>query len=560
MKKIFGLVIIIFSILVFPIESLAVDYSIDNSQIDAYLQPDGNVMVTEKHTYQFEGEFNGITRTLIPKKNTKIIDVTAEEKGSKLDIEQEDNLYKIHRKGENETITIEIFYTIENGVEVFSDVAQFYWPFFDESNESDYGNMNIFVHPPEKTGNVIAYGKDAAADSADTQRDGRVHFSMGQVDSGANGDIRVAYDASLFPNAPIAKDQAMKQDILADKENLEKEQAAFEHRQDLLSGMAPFVIGVFVFYLLALLVYAVKQRRAVQLEVEHQYVSAHFVPDLMMSLPATLSFMKSGLFDANVLTASLLDLVRKGYVKKEKEDTFSIIHMQTDYQHENILLDWLFYKIGDNGTFHLKNLKDYTDDESNHETYWKDFEAWKQAVKEEVKTHRLIDKQTKLRTIIGLSSIIVVPFAVLFGVHELFVSMFFAIMLFGALLIFAALFRYKTVKGAILYKQWKEFQEKYPAMNDKDWQDLHNDDQKRAFIYSIGLNDKQLDKKNEQIKEVLPQNDRYNADILSFLLIASLVQNQFEDSHTVSAATTSSGGSPGGGAGVGGGGGGSGAF
>ncbi|AIF45230.1 DUF2207 domain-containing protein [Virgibacillus sp. SK37] len=560
MKKLFGLAIIIFSILVFPIESLAVDYSIDNSRIDAFLQSDGSVKVTEKHTYQFDGEFNGITRTLIPKNNTEINDVTAEEKGKKLNIEREDNLYKVHRKGEDENITIEIFYTIENGVEVFSDVAQFYWPFFDESNESDYGNMNVFVHPPETTGNVIAYGEDAAADSADIQRNGTVHFSMGSVDSGENGDIRVAYDVSLFPGATITKDQPMKQEILADKESLEKEQAAFAHRQDLLSGLAPYIVGIFVIYLLVLVVYAANQRRAVQMEVAHQYVSAHFVPDLMMSLPATLSFMKSGLLDANVLTAALLDLVRKGYVKKESEDTFSVIHKQTDYQHEKILIDWLFYKIGDNGTFHLGDLKKYTDEESNHETYWKDFEAWKQAVKEEVKEHHLVDKKPKLRTIIGLSSIIVAPFAVLFGVHELFLPMFLAIMLFGALLIFAASFRVKTVKGAILYKQWKEFQERYPTISDKDWQDLQSEEQQRAFIYSFGLNDKQLHKKNEQIKEVLPQNDRSNSDIFAFLFIASLVHNQFEDSHTVAAATTSTGGTPGGGAGVGGGGGGSGAF
>ncbi|PAE44690.1 DUF2207 domain-containing protein [Bacillus sp. 7884-1] len=115
---------------VFPHQSLAVEFSITNVKMDAYLQNNGDVKVEETHTYVFDGEFNEITREVIPKKGASISQFTATENGKNLRIEKEDDLYKIHRKGEDETITVTLHYTIKNGIEVYQDVAQFYWPFF----------------------------------------------------------------------------------------------------------------------------------------------------------------------------------------------------------------------------------------------------------------------------------------------------------------------------------------------------------------------------------------------------------------------------------------------
>ncbi|MFP3361537.1 DUF2207 domain-containing protein, partial [Planococcus sp. SIMBA_143] len=78
---------------------LAVEYSIEKTRIDAYLQENGEVHVTETHTYAFEGEFNGITRSLIPKKETAIVDVSAKEGDQALDVEQQVNEYRVYRSG-----------------------------------------------------------------------------------------------------------------------------------------------------------------------------------------------------------------------------------------------------------------------------------------------------------------------------------------------------------------------------------------------------------------------------------------------------------------------------
>lgn len=161
MKKFTGFILIaLFGVLFFPIQAFAVDFTINETNIDAYLQEDGNVQVTESHTYDFDGKFKGITRSLIPKKGTSISDFQAVENGTSLKVEIEDETYKIFRSGKNETITIELSYLINDGVEIYEDMAQFYWPFFDSNNESDYENLTVSVHPPQATNDAIAYGFD----------------------------------------------------------------------------------------------------------------------------------------------------------------------------------------------------------------------------------------------------------------------------------------------------------------------------------------------------------------------------------------------------------------
>ncbi|MBP3950154.1 DUF2207 domain-containing protein [Bacillus suaedae] len=55
-------------------------------------------------------------------------------------------------------------YLIEDGVTAYADVAEFYWPFFDDRNDSSYEQLTITVHPPEPTSGKIYYCNDGHPD------------------------------------------------------------------------------------------------------------------------------------------------------------------------------------------------------------------------------------------------------------------------------------------------------------------------------------------------------------------------------------------------------------
>ncbi|GAE93154.1 hypothetical protein JCM21714_2205 [Gracilibacillus boraciitolerans JCM 21714] len=568
MKKIAILFAFVFSIIFLPQQAFAVDFSIKNTEINAYLEENGNVQVTEQHTYQFDGEFNGITRTLIPKNHTQIKDVQAFENNHSLDVEQEKNLYKIHRSGgADEQIMIDISYTITNGVEADNELAQFYWPFFDTSNESTYQKMDIYIHPPQPSKEVLALGYDEAYETSNIGSDSIVHFDMGEIESGTKGDIRVAYDASLFSALSQIQDNTIRDEILGDKSRLEEEAAAYKNRQEILMRISPFILSAFTIYLIALFIVTRRKKNRKLWEVARSSSQSGLLPKQEMSLPATVLYMKNMSANSEFLSAALLDLVRKGgYAKRDEDNTFIITNANTDYRHESILINWLFYQIGDNGVFTLSSLEAYIENKDNHSSYQQDFQKWIQAVKEEIKQHELVDRQVGLRGITAVASLLLIPFSILLGVHSIFTWMFIAIFLCVTLLLFAIIYQPKTVEGIRISQKWKEFSSNYDNISEKEWNNWMSDQQMQAFIYALGTGNKSMQKKSEVLsKRLQPKTPAdmslQTTDIMMFVLLASTLTNKFDKANTtVSAAANSNGGVPGGGTGVGGGGGGSGAF
>ncbi|UOQ87452.1 DUF2207 domain-containing protein [Gracilibacillus salinarum] len=557
------LLTILVSMFALPQHVFAVDYSIENTEINAYLQENGDVQVTEQHTYQFDDEFNGITRALIPKEQTQIIDFQASENNTALTVEQEENLYKIYRSGSDQKISIDLSYTITNGVEVYTDLAQFYWPFFDNSNESAYLNMDIYIHPPQSTGDALALGYDEAYETSTIAPDGVVHFAMGEVPSGRNGDIRVAYDASLFA-ASTMFDGTIREEMEADQIRLAEEAAAYENRKEMLSRISPYLISGVTIYLLLLFITVWRRKQSRLLEAERSISSLLSLPNSNMSLPATILYMRNMSPKSDLLVAALLDLVRKGYVKRDGDRTFVSVDSKQDYQHESILINWLFHKIGDHGVFSLSALDTYVQDKHNHSDYHSDYQKWVQAVKKELKKHALIDKQIGLRWMTAIVGLFLIPFSIILGVHSIFTPMVFSIMLSLIFILFAMIYQPKTVEGVRIKQQWEQLHSNYSNISEQEWNDWMSDQQMQAYIYAIGTGHKAMQKKSEHLSKsftgpATTDTTSQTNDIVMLVLIASTMTQEFDKAGTIVSATTSSG-NAGGGAGVGGGGGGSGAF
>ncbi|RIW28666.1 DUF2207 domain-containing protein [Bacillus salacetis] len=564
MKNLLIMLAFVFSLLLIPVQALAVDFTIEETRIDAFLQENGDVQVKEQHTYEFDGDFNGITRTLIPKEDTDIQNVKAFEDNKPLKVDQEGNLYKIYRGGSDERITIDLSYTIQNGMDVYSDLGQFYWPFFDSGNESTYENMDIYVHPPQPTDGVYAIGYDEAEGSDSISADGIVHFALGEVDSGEKGDIRAAYDSSLFPGAVTIEGETIRGEIQDEVAAYEERLEAFNDRKDTLSKLAPFVIVIFAVYLTALLVSAWRRKRATLWEVQRQAGHHSHLPEKQMSLPATILHMKHMAADGNLLSAALLDLVRKGFVARKNENEFVVSEHTTDHPHEKVLIQWLFYKVGKDGVFTVDALDEYVEDKENQQSYHEKFTQWVEAVKTEIKQHSLVDKKAGLRWTVAISGLLLIPFTILFGVHDLLMWMFFSLLLAISLLLFALIYQPRTVEGARLKYQWNNFSSNYHSIDSERWSEWMSDDQMQAFIYAIGMNDKNMLDKNEKLAgKKSPGHDSFttsSSDLVMLMIISGTITNRFNSADQTVSAGTGGSSIPGGGSGVGGGGGGSGAF
>src|SRR5690625_4801739 len=280
-------------------------------------------------------------------------------------------MFKIYRKGNaSETVTIENHYTIENAVELYDDAGQFYWSFFDDDNPSAYENLEIVIHPPAADADAVAIGYGEAEEKEEVFPDGTVSFMFGYVSSGSSADVRAAFDESGFPQVEKRKDGRVKQEIVAEHEKREEKQQVFEERKDLLATIGPYVFGGLFILLLSLAIYAWQRKQATILEMERKFTEPFFIPDEIMSLPATISYTKGHpMVNSDVLTVALLDLVRQGFIRQEDEKTFEVINENAEHEHERHLIRWLFYKVGNDSIFTIIIIIEYTKDTEIAEYY-----------------------------------------------------------------------------------------------------------------------------------------------------------------------------------------------
>ena len=559
-KGIIGLMLIV-CVGLFPHSAWAKDFTIDEFTIDAQLQEDGNVKVTEELTYQFDGSFNGITRDLYPKKGSKIQDVQAEENGKSLNIDGTSENYKIHRKAKDERVSITLHYTIVDGVERHSDMAQFYWPFFDDRNETDFSNVTISVHPPVATDDVIAMGYDAAGVKGKVQEDGSVVFQLGDISSGENGDVRVGYDEALFSAAPVSSKDAIRSELKDEQAALVAAQKRYDKGQKLSEKMGPFIVGGAVIVLLIMLIVAIRLVKRRKVEAQKRYPEAYFVPEAEMSAPAMIRFTSPHSDGAQVQTAAFLDLLRKGYIEKVDDNLFRVVRRDTDQQHEQLLIEWLFDEFGDGETFSFENLKVLEGDElvvhEDVERFRLSQNQWESSVGEEVKRNHIKGDVKAIRFTSILTGILLIVPMIGFGIYGKPMWLFLTLVPSIALLLFGFLFNPKTVKGYGLMGQWETFRKKLPTVSEADLKDQLDDAQKRAIIYGVGTNS--LEQNN--LFTSTSRLQEYQPSIVYYYVLGSSATYYFTGASTAvaSSSSTSSGGGISGG-GVGGGGGGAGAF
>ncbi|WP_172643574.1 DUF2207 domain-containing protein [Sporosarcina sp. D27] len=563
MKRILLSVVMLVLLIVLPNPAFAEDFTINDFKIDAYLESDGNVQVKERLTYEFDGSFNGITRDLYPKEGSKISDLHAEEDGKSLKIEGNDGSYKIHRKAKDETVTIELTYTIVGGVEKYSDMAQFYWPFFDDRNETDFGNVTITVHPPEVTDDVIAMGYDAARGSEMTNEERPVVFNLGEVSAGTNADVRVGVDEALFTGAVRISDKKIRPELEKEQQSLIAAQDHYDKMHKLSGQVAPFIFGGAVLLLILIGVYAMRLQKKRREKAVLEYPEAYFVPEAIMSLPSTLRYTVPHVESTQVQTTALLDLLRKGYIERDGEDAFRVVSRDTEYEHERLLIEWLFDGFGDGQTFSYSNLEVLEGDKLSVQQEVNKYNtlqsAWEKSIREEIDKNHMKGGGKGVRVLSVMVGFLLIAPMIVFGIYGQTMWLLFLIFPSLILVLFGLLYSPKTVKGLGIQYQWDAFRKRLPEVSAADLNDQLDDEQKRAVIFGIGT--KTLDE-NKLFETNSVYERGYVPPIMYYFPIGAHAYLQLgrADSAVAASSTSSSSSTSSGGGGVGGGGGGAGAF
>ncbi|MEW8988071.1 MAG: hypothetical protein AB2401_13925, partial [Bacillus sp. (in: firmicutes)] len=324
-----------------------------------------------------------------------------------------------------------------------------------------------------------------------------------------------------------------------------------------------YALGLF-FLMITTWMRARFNRAAVKRELEQ----TSRIPKQTMSLPATIVYTNGAYYPAETMAAAMMDLVRKGAIVQIDEKTFKLSdNRKSLLKHEEMLLQFLFNKIGKNGSFSFDDLSAYTKFKNNHQKYQSSQTKWFQAVKDELKDHELYEHKKGYRWVVALSSLVLAPFLFLFPANDLLGWFAAALFLFITTIVYALTYNPKTWTGLTISEEWNHLKKQLRETQLEEWSDLSEDDKMRIYIYAIGIKAKKFmnnSKKMIESFELTNRNSYYDNDhvnMATMVYYGSTASSSFHSANDTTLSTTSgSSSSGGGGGGTGGGGGGSGAF
>ena len=595
--------ILLIIIIIFSFTNLSIyaqrSFEITDYNTQVKILENGDLQVSEIFEYNFDGDFNGMIRSLGIKGSDGLQYFKASEYSPEYkELEYTQSVdgdmvtYKIYDQSSNEIKSFLLEYQLKNVVTLYNDTAELYWKFFDQSNTSPISHIKIEIELPK--GEVAAeelkvFGHGPLSGTVYIQEDKKIRYEINSLSPGEMVEARILFPTRLIPSSykRIKENkfaEIMKEELgWAKKADREKSRGRSFNILSIL--LIPLIMLFNIF--LAIRLYF-KYDKELKPEVEMDYYR-ELPQDIT---PAVLSKLMSiqGVGTKDIM-ATLMDLVRKKYLKieeiqdrKNKDYKFILIESDTRNlkEHESYLVHWLLYSIGDETSVTLKEIKDYAKSSRNQRSFVHDYNNWAKKVGQEFKKYNYFGESKEgLKTAVKVifmelgAIFLLLVLGILFRVQWfIFIPLLFAAGFTGfGVIAYSALIRKKTQTGVNEYTKWSAFKRfllHFSNMKDYEIPSIVVWEHYLVYAISLGVAEKVISK----LKIILINQDMSlrNSTYLFFMTdrggrLNSNLFNSFDKVFSSAFANTnpksstgSGGGFSSGGGGGGGGGGGAGAF
>lgn len=627
LKRRLKVALYISSILVFLILCTTVVFADGSVNIDRYtifaeIGEDGSMNVEEIITYNFKGSFNGARRELdftgasdienlnlylstqiapddlanVDLKEFQIVDEASVGDSGVVTVEEQNNQKNImiYSPSEDERKTFVIKYTLKNVVNRYQDIAEFYWQFIPSGWDFEIENVDVHIKVPEgaKVDDLRIFGHGPLTGESKRIDGQNVILTAPSIKPGEFLEVRLLFPTKLVPDMEETISENALEGILAEEEKWAEEAniKRQSHRRAYIITSA--IVGILVISNIIMFIYIyIKYDREYRVDKDIKYyreLPGDYSPAEMSAL------YNFGSINSRDVTATLMDLVRRGYLKLEtvniekrglfgrgsKEDYVFIKLKEPDEElsaHEEYLFKWLIESVGNGISMKLEDLDKYTKSTSGARKFQEKYSVWKDMVKQEAGDRGFFDENIVRGKLLGglfavveiVASIYIVHLGNYVGVITLILGIVF--------LIYSFAFNRRSPYGAQQYNLWKAFRRfLLDFSNIKEYTPPSIVIWEHYLVYAISLGvAKEVIK---QLKVVISPEEFYNPS-LTYLYTSNMsrqfmmmdridnVTTSFEKtintaiSRSATSSTTGTGGGfSGGGGGGGGSGGGGGAF
>ncbi len=474
-------------------------------KINAQLDSMGNMDIIEEITYEFDGSFRGVYRTLRTAGSDGIEAVEVYKKQPDMlspfvqDNSERDNTFqligedggiklKIFSAAVNESRTFILKYRVLNAAAKFNDIAEIYWKFMGEDTEVKIENFELVIKIPEGADKeqIKVFGHGPLSGFSEIADSKTVVLRVDELPARNFVEARVLFPPELIKDSK----KVFNRDALAEIMSEEKE---FADEANEIRTKARIIVGfsfVYVLFELLMIVY-------LYFKFDKEY-KAKFAGDYFRELPGSYSpavmavLWNFGSVKPRDLTATLMDLVRMKYLELivEKEEVNGLFGSRADNEyifklnkeadlmvlspHEKYAIEWLIFRIGDGERVSLEDIENSSKTRESAIDFSRDYDIWTGLVKSEADSYSFFDKNTVKGILFGVLTAVI---GMIFGGytaarHDNILGFAILMLVSIILLIYSLTIRRRSKSGVEQFKMWKAFRKFLRHFSSLDKADL----------------------------------------------------------------------------------------
>ncbi|MCR2043639.1 DUF2207 domain-containing protein [Anaerosalibacter massiliensis] len=478
-KKISIVSLIFIVLLSFPLKIHADDsISISRWLIESELLENGDLYIEEYITFDLTKKFNNVFREIVFNKYNEINNIKVYEilEGKEIeygktndkkkadsgvfDLETNKNKKIIyiysHSKGDKKTFKIQ--YTIKNLAKKYKDTGELKYQFLGEDNEIpiDFFSVNIKL-PQNKDNRVKVFSHGPLNSTINFKDENLIHIETEDIPKNTFIEGRVLFPNKFIPKSSNSSDQNVYDKILNEENNLIKEMENKKIQKNkiikILTYTSLITTGIGIIGLILLISIL---RRKVNV---HEKINSNIIPEDIT--PAVACYLTLSYKNINIIIATILDLVRKNYLKiEEKPANLNIIKVENEndqlLEHEVFFINWIINNIGTGNSVDIESIGQYSRNYSDK--FLDDFNTWQSLAKKETEKRGYFNTKVRrcghllaiISFIFFIISIATLAYGVIYGLFPLIISII--TFIYGLTLLSR-----KTDEGHIEYKKWKKF-------------------------------------------------------------------------------------------------------
>jgi len=393
--------------------SFAANYRIEKLDIEANLQKDGSMVVSEAVTYDID-EINGVYFDIDAKGFGELEDLQVFEDDpntssfkevdtSNYEVSVSDELYriKLYSKNQNNIRTFKFVYKLPEAIKVYDDVAQFNRKMVGKEWQQGIKYITAKVIIPVSVSydnsNILVFGHGPLTGEVDKEGN-TVVYKLNNYYPGDFLEAHILMEPEIFSEYNKSKivHKDMKQKLLdmeaklADEANAERDKARRQPnkfrklfgKQGLTLGVLGSIWGVLMFY-----IYGIYRRRNRVKNSVGKYLRE--LPD--DSSPALVGSFMTDSISGNEILATIVDLIRRKILRLETSKEKSIITLVGNTEklsaQERVIVDIYINDFGDGKSLDLKSFGFF---QKVPMSTARKFEKWKTIIQSEMNRKDLV--------------------------------------------------------------------------------------------------------------------------------------------------------------------------